>query len=229
MKSILRRAICPTAAAGVVALAATSATAQTSSLFRQDLPTAANGRALTLADTSFTYRPSDPPRTLKLNDILTVVVLEKSQVTSEADLERRKTSNFAAELKDWVRLDGLNIKKAPQANGDPKVSGTLNGQVRAEADYETKDLMKFSIAARVVDIRPNGHLVVEAHQKFTINEEQWQRSLSGIVRPEDVKPDNTVLSEDVAELMIEKRETGIVRDGYRRGWLFKLMDKYRAF
>jgi flagellar L-ring protein precursor FlgH len=203
------------------------AKAQSGSLFRKDVPT--TNRPLTLADTSFTYRAAEPPRTLKLNDIVTVIVLEKSQVTSEADLERRKTASLAAELKDWVELDGLSLKKAPQASGDPKVSGTLNGQVRAEADLETKDLMKFSIAARVVDIRPNGHLVLEAHQKFTINEEQWERSLSGIVRPDDVKPDNTVLSEDVAELMIDKRERGIVRDGYRRGWLFKWLDKYRAF
>jgi flagellar L-ring protein precursor FlgH len=94
---------------------------------------------------------------------------------------------------------------------------------------ETRDGLKFRIQARVVDIRPNGHLVLEAHQKFKINEDDWERSISGIVDPRDVLPNNSVLSENVAELSIFKRERGEVRDGYRRGWLFLLLDKYGLF
>ena len=89
--------------------------------------------------------------------------------------------------------------------------------------------MKFRISARVVDIRPNGHLVLEAHETVHQNEDTWERSISGIIRPEDVLPNNTVLSEDIAELQIFKRERGHVRDGYRRGWLYLLIDKYGLF
>jgi len=71
--------------------------------------------------------------------------------------------------------------------------------------------------------------VLEAHQEFRNNDEIWERSLSGIIRPEDILPNNTVLSEDVSELRIAKTERGQVRDGYRRGWLYRLMDKYGAF
>jgi flagellar L-ring protein precursor FlgH len=81
----------------------------------------------------------------------------------------------------------------------------------------------------VVDIRPIGHLVLEAHQSIRNNDEYWERSLSGIIRPEDILPNNTVLSEDVSELQITKRERGQVRDGYRRGWLYYLLDRYGAF
>ena len=128
-----------------------------------------------------------------------------------------------------VQLDGLSLKKAPQASGDPTVNGTLQSQLRAQAELETRDAMKFSIQARVVDIRPNGHMVLEAHQTISNNEEQWDRALTGVVRPEDVLPNNTVLSEKIAELSIQKREQGMIRDGYRRGWLFRLMDRYGAF
>ncbi len=60
----------------------------------------------------------------------------------------------------------------------------------------------------------------------------------GVARPavdstemtlEDVLPDNTVLSEDIAELMIRRVQTGSVRDGTRRGWLTRLIDKYAPF
>ena len=48
----------------------------------------------------------------------------------------------------------------------------------------------------------------------------------GAVRPEDVLPNNTVLSENVAELRIIKRESGHVRDGYRRGFLTRFLDRF---
>jgi flagellar L-ring protein FlgH len=54
-------------------------------------------------------------------------------------------------------------------------------------------------------------------------------SLSGVVRREDVHPDNTVLSQNIAELMVEKKEIGNVRDGYRRGWLTRLYDRFMIF
>ena len=203
------------------------ANAQSASLFAQDLPVTEPG--LTLEKTSFLYQPLEPPRTIKLRDLITVIVDEKSQVTSEADVERRKQYSLNAQLKDWVKLDGLNINKAPQKQGDPTVNGTLSAQARAQSDLETRDGMRFRIAAYVVDIRPNGHLVLEAHRKIRNNDEQWMQSLSGIVRPEDVLPNNTVLSEDVAELHIDKYEEGHVRDGYRRGWLYKFIDRYGAF
>lgn len=213
----------------IALVAATGAIArgQSSSLMERDLP--AIRAPLTLPNTSFVYQPVEPPRAIRLHDVITVIVDEKSQVTSEADVERRKQYSFNAQLKDWVKLDGLNINAAPQNQGDPKVNGTLQAQARAQADLETKDGMKFRIAASVVDIRPNGHLVLEAHRKIRNNEEMWAQSLSGIVSPDDVLPNRTVLSEDVAELLIDKFEEGHIRDGYRRGWLYKLMDKYGAF
>jgi flagellar L-ring protein precursor FlgH len=94
---------------------------------------------------------------------------------------------------------------------------------------QTKASLQFVISAEVVDIRPNGNLVVEAHKKVQDNEDVWDQAISGVIRPQDVLPNNTVLSENVAELMINKREVGHVRDGYRRGWLTRLYDRFSIF
>jgi len=82
---------------------------------------------------------------------------------------------------------------------------------------------------RLVDKRPNALLVVEGRRTITNNHEVWEQSLTGVVRPEDVLPNNSVLSENVAELRITKREAGHVRDGYRRGWMLQWLDKYQPF
>ena len=61
---------------------------QTSSLFRQDLPV--GGPPLMLAETSWLYQTMEPPRVIKLNDLINVIVLEKTSFTSKADVSRRK-------------------------------------------------------------------------------------------------------------------------------------------
>jgi flagellar L-ring protein precursor FlgH len=215
------------AALALLTMAANRAAAQNSSLFFEDLPT--NAHPLTLKNSSWLYQETDPVKPLRLNDLVTVVVNEKSQVTSDATIQRRKQAQLNAELSNWVKMQGLALKPDHMNDGDLHINGTLQGQFRSQSDLDTRDAMSFRIAARIVDIRPNGHLVLEAHRTIRNNSEQWDQSLTGIVRPEDILPNNTVLSEDVAELSIFKREQGLVRDGYRRGWLYKLIDRYGLF
>ena len=186
-------------------------------------------QGLTLANNSWFFLEVEPPPELRLHDIVTVIVDEKSQVISEAEVDRRKTANLAAQLQDWIRLEGFDIKPAPQSEGDPTIEGSVNSRYRAKSELETRDGMKFRIATEVVDIRPNGNLVLEGHRSIKNNNEVWEYSLSGIIRREDLAPDNTVLSEDIAELQIHKREQGHVRDGYRRGWLLKMLDSVQPF
>ena len=84
---------------------------------------------------------------------------------------------------------------------------------------------RVEIAGRVHD----GTLVLEGHAKVTVDEEDWELSLSGIVRPEDIMPNNTVKSEKVAEKHILRLSSGHGRDGIRRGWLQRIIDKFQPF
>jgi flagellar L-ring protein precursor FlgH len=182
-----------------------------------------------LSQRSWWYQQLPPARKLKKHDIVTVVVNVRAQVLSEGDIDRRTRANLDAVLSNWVRFDGLALKPAPQSNGDPRVTGLLNSQYRAEGSLETRDRMQFTIAAKVADVLPNGHLIIEAQQVISNNEEMWKQTLRGCVRPEDVQPNNKVLSENVAELTICKEELGSVRDSYRRGWLGRFYDYIRPF
>jgi flagellar L-ring protein precursor FlgH len=207
-----------------VAIVSATASAQSASLY--GIP--GDRSALTLSGASWYYQELEPIKEIRINDIVTVIVDEKSQVTSEAEIERRKRSSIDARLQDWIRLTP-DLKPAPQADGDPRIRASLNGELRNEMGLETAEGMRFRISARVVDIRPNGNLVLEAHRTISNNNEVWEQSLSGVVRREDVLPNNTVLSEKIAELQVCKREQGHVREGYRRGWLQRIVDKYKPF
>ncbi len=202
--------------------------AQNASLMHRDLPEDER-QSLRLSANSWYFQKIDPPSPLKLHDLITIQVTEQSAVKSSGQVDRRKTGKFDADLKNWLKLDGLNLKPAKFANGDPRANGTLDSQYQANVNLQTNDSLTFKIEAEIVDIRPNGNLIVEAHKTIKENENVYERSLTGVVNRDDVQPDRTVKSEQIAELSIDKREMGHVRDGYRRGWLTRFYDRFSIF
>lgn len=184
---------------------------------------------LRLSDLSYIYVETEPPKELRIHDLVTVMVDQSAQVISEGEVDRRKKADGKYSLDDWIVLDGLAVRPDPQSTGSPKITGKMENKYRAEGELETRETMRFRLACEIVDIRPNGTIVLEGRSFVQVNTEQWELSLTGIARPEDILPNNTVLSEDLASLRINKREAGHVRDGYRRGWLMKFLDRYQPF
>jgi flagellar L-ring protein precursor FlgH len=133
-------------------------------------------------------------------------------------------------LKDWVHLIGLKaLKPAVLADGDQTVNGQLQQIYRAQADVQARESLVLNIACTVADIRPNGDLVLEGHKQIRINENSWDVSLIGICRHQDVGPDNVVLSRNIVDMKLDKRERGQSRDGYKRGWVTRLLDEFAPF
>ncbi len=127
-------------------------------------------------------------------------------------------------------MDGLRwIKPSPQSDGDPRARGQLRSDYLTLGELQTSESLTFNIAAEVVDIRPNGNLVLEGRATARVNEEVWTVMLSGLCRPESIGPNNVVLSRDIINLNIRKVETGSVAAGYQRGWFQKIFDLFQPF
>lgn len=205
------------------------AQAQSSSIFERDLPMTAQG-PIALETGSWTYIPPIRPRRISIHDRVTIRVDELASTTQEGEVERRKTASYNAVLQDWIRLIGLKaIKPNVQADGDQTIAGQLQQLYRAEGDVATRESLALNIACTVADIRPNGDLVIEGHKQIRINDDFWEVSLTGICRHEDVGPDNVVLSRNIANMKLDKRERGHVRDAYKRGWLVRWLDEFHPF
>ena len=63
----------------------------------------------------------------------------------------------------------------------------------------------FTIHCRIVDRRPNGNCVLEGTESVRDNEENWERTLSGEIRPDDIRPDSTAVSDKIADLKIVRK------------------------
>jgi flagellar L-ring protein FlgH len=209
-----------------IVCAAASLNAQDASLLR---PYAAQQTHAppTLKTGSFLYQEPVPPKVLQKHDIVTVVVNIMSRMASEGEVDNRKESRLDAVLADWISFDRGDLVPDPQRRGSPTVAGQWKSKYRADAGVETRDSLTFTIAATIVDVRPNGNMIIEARRTIQNNAETWEQCLQGVIRREDVTPDNKVLSEDIADLHVFKRETGQVRDGYRRGWLVRFFERWQ--
>jgi flagellar L-ring protein precursor FlgH len=184
---------------------------------------------LMLDRVSWTHQPAPPIRTFRKYDVVTIRVDEITRVMAEGSAESRKRTQYFAALTEWIRLTDFRLRPDPQANGDPSIGTNSNNNYRAEASVESRESMTFNIAATVVDIRPNGLLVLEARKQIRVNDNLWETSLTGICRGQDIAPDNVVLSKDLIDLEIRKDDRGHLRDGYKRGWFQRWFDRVQPF
>jgi len=185
--------------------------------------------AVGLRGVSWTYQQAPPLRQFRIQDIITIRVDEIARLQAEGRSEKRRDSIFLAALQEWLKLTRNGFVPDPQEDGDPAVAARSQSNFRARSQIDARESLTFNVAARIVDIRPNGNLVLEARKQIRHNDNIWETSLSGICRAQDIGPDNVVLSKDLIDLEIQKEDQGQLRDGYARGWFQKTMDRFKAF
>jgi flagellar L-ring protein precursor FlgH len=168
-----------------------------------------HGWAINLFDEEL-YRPLIADRKATLpGDILTVIVLETSNAQTSADLSSSKEIKTALEV-------GYN-------KNNHEVEFGLKGKGRAAAKTGRNGKIKASLTVRIKELFPNNTYLVEGIQTITINGEQQTILLSGIVRPEDISPQNTVLSTRLADAHITYTGNGSVSNSQNHNYFYKIL------
>ncbi len=170
------------------------------------------------------------PEKIAVNELVTIVVSESKTATTDSKLESKKDWTLDSALKKWIRLSDENgIVPAKLEQGNPAVSFDYSNDYKGDGKYNRKDSLTTRITATVIDVKPNGNLVLAATKKIEIDEEGYTITLTGVCRGKDVGPQNTILSTQIAEPEIIVKHCGAVRDATRRGWLMRGLDFLRPF
>jgi flagellar L-ring protein precursor FlgH len=168
-------------------------------------------------------------RALRVGDIVLVRINEK------ADAQGGATTNLS---KDTHRSGGIDsllglvpaIQKA-YPNIDPKTllelasSSDFNGQGKTQR----AGTLNATIGVKVKQELPNGDLFVEGTKVVMINYEEQHLYISGVIRPPDIAPDNSVDSSLIADARVEFTGRGDIDDQVERGWLTKVLDFVNPF
>lgn len=179
-------------------------------------------------DYSRIYIEAVKPAEIKVHDIVTIVVDEKSEVIMNQRFNRQKNAKLKAELKDFVRL-GETGNLANAAANAPAIDSQLQSNLLASGTLTDQEGIKYRIAAKVKDVKPNGTITLEARKEIQTQDDASEYLLTGEIRSQDIKPDNTASSEDIANLSIIKRAKGRVYDSSKRGWGVRLLDLLSPF
>jgi len=174
-------------------------------------------------DFAWSYVDSPKPQEIKVHDIITVTVKEAAETNAKSTYNRQRNGQYTAQLAQFIRINSQgNLDNAAQ--NSPEIDGELQSRLQSTGQVTESESMKYRIAATVVDILPNGVLVLEAHKSIVDNKDLWEYTLTGKVDPKKVSPDGSVLSENVADLSIAKHQYGKLHDSTKRAWFIQLYD-----
>ncbi len=169
------------------------------------------------------------PQRIEVHSLVTIIIRENRTSLTDAKLKSEKEWEIQAELAKWLRFDKHDrlVPQTFEARGKPGVDFSFENQYEGKGTYDRKDSLTTRLTATVIDVKPNGNLVLEARKRIKVGDEVLVATLTGECRAEDVTSANTVLSTQIADLEIEMPDMGAVRDATRRGWLMRMFDLLR--
>ncbi len=168
----------------------------------------------------------------RVNDILTIKIDEISNASQQVSTKTSRDSSILASITKflgspldfslenlWGRDDtGADLPFKPEITSSAKSSHSGSGKITGSGKLSAE------ITAKVIEVMPNGNLIIEGRKEVTIDKEKRFIILSGIVRPEDVEFDNTVSSSKIADARIEYTGTGVISDKQSPGFLHRVFD-----
>ncbi len=161
------------------------------------------------------------PVARRVGDILTVVLVENTQGQKQADSSSDK--NNTVNMPNPTAL-GLPVSLGKLGTGyNLNFNNNSARSFAAESESTQNNKLSGKISVTVHKVLPNGSMIVKGEKWVNINTGDEYIRLSGIVRPQDIDPDNSVTSDKVANARIAYSGVGQNHDGQVMGWLSKFL------
>jgi flagellar L-ring protein precursor FlgH len=161
----------------------------------------ANGR---LGDLARDLRAAAP------GDLVTIVVSDRAAATQTGSTNSSRTSSAKTKVQALLGV--------PSPVGALPNAVTLDSTQQLQGDGETSrsNTLNTSLSARVVEVLPNGYLVLEGAKEVQVNSERQLVTVRGVARWNDVSATNTIRSDRLAQMELRINGKGVVGDAIRR-------------
>ena len=173
-------------------------------------------------DTSWAAGLFADVRARRLNDLVTVRVVENISASGSADSALDKKSTGAASV---TNLFGAENKFPGWLDATSLAAIGANTGFTGSGSTARAGSLTAVITTRVTEVLPNGDLVLEGIRQVDINGDQQFIVLSGIVRTADIGPGNVVASTAVGQMQIRYFGKGLMKDNLNPGWLIRALNK----
>jgi len=231
--------------AAVLMLLAPEALGQSSSLYttsdqqvqsyaqsRYDLPT--DHRRNSMPDVysdvprlTFYVNRRPAPREFAINDLVTIIVRESFESEMDSEVSTQTSADLSGGIRQFPNLrlsDLLDMQINGSSTSQALVDVGFEREHTGDGQYDRSESMTGRVRARIIDIRPNGTLILEARRTIINDGEQSVLVATGNCMPEDVSIGNTIESSQLENLFIDKQHSGELRDAGDKGWLTQIFD-----
>lgn len=168
-------------------------------------------------------------RAHNIGDIITINVVETAKASKEAKTQTGRSNDVSAGItgllgfETEIPTNSASVK--PSALVGAKYESTFNGTGKTTRN----ETMSAQISARIIQVLPSGNMVIRGSREITVNHEKQYIVIQGVVRPEDISPNNTILSTYIADARIDYSGRGDISDNQRPGWLARFLNNIWPF
>ena len=161
-----------------------------------------------------TYRPLfEDYRARNIGDTLTIILNESTTATTSGASNANRSGSLTA------GIDSINKIPGSKALGGLNVSGNSNNTFSGGGNSSANNAFRGNITVTVIEVFPNGNLLVSGEKVITVNHGDEYIRFSGVVNPQQITSINTVSSTQVADARVEYKSKGYARDSQIMGWL----------
>ena len=194
--------------------------------YREPAPTYSNpGSIFNDNDAQYLYADN---RARRVGDIVLVNVVENATATNEAETTTDRNSSSEYGVTALFGRGSLPVLGGAIGQ-DPLFGTSTDKKFEGSASTSRANNVTATVAARVINVMPDGLLQIEGARETKVNNETQYLVVSGLIRSRDVAPDNSILSTQMADAQIAYYGKGVVSDKQKPGWFTRLMDHVWPF
>ena len=164
----------------------------------------------------------------RVGDIVTIVVQQSTGATRNNNTTTAKQTSVDASIASFLygpAASGLLTKGGTY----PAMSFSGKNTYSGGGQINNAETITDQLAVRVIDVLPNGNLVVEGRRHTAFSGEKQDAILRGTIRYDDILANNTIYSYNVADASIQFVSHGTVTDSQNKGWFNRIWDKVNPF
>ncbi len=165
------------------------------------------------------------------HDSVTIVVDENtaSEVSSSNDLKRDSSNSANIQSLLFPKLFGTRQWNAENGNAPKTIEYTNSRTHKSDSTIERYQTLQSTLTGKVIDVQPNGYLVIEARKTVNVNGEEQIVILTGVVNPDHMDSNSSVYADRIMDLYVKYSGTGPMTRMDKRGWGSKIIDFVNPF
>jgi flagellar L-ring protein FlgH len=163
-------------------------------------------------------------RARRIGDILTIRIDEQADGTRASNTKASRQSSLNIGVSSFFDAMTSLVSRFPGMSAAELISASTKTEFDGGGSTQRSGALLATLPVRIKKSMPNGDYYVEGRKVLLLNDEETHLYVSGVVRPVDISPDNSVASSYLADVELEYTGRGVLSEKQNVGWLSRALD-----